>query len=262
MTDLTLIFGILALIFLVAALASGLVERAPISFPMIFLGLGFLIGEHGLGWIKVGLDDPVLKTVATLSLAFVLFLDAINLNFVEIRDRWIVPVLSLGPGTLLTMALIAIFASLILKFSLIQALLIGAVLSSVDPVLLRDVVRDERIPRAVRESLRTEAGANDMIVLPIVLLLASRRSEPGRNDRGLDGVSGPYLFVGTFGRVRGWGRFRAPDALGAEAYAHQPRVPGPVRHWRAAGLLFCRGHDRRQRLPGRFRGGHCHRHAG
>src|SRR5690242_5167669 len=122
MPELTLIFGILALIFLVAALTSGLVERAPISFPMIFLGLGFLIGEHGLGLIKVGLDDPVLKTVATLSLAFVLFLDAINLNFAEIRDRWIVPVLALGPGTLLTMVLIAIFASLIMKFSLIQAL--------------------------------------------------------------------------------------------------------------------------------------------
>ena len=29
-----------------SALASGLVERAPLSFPIIFLGLGFLIGEE------------------------------------------------------------------------------------------------------------------------------------------------------------------------------------------------------------------------
>lgn len=169
MANLTIIFGILALIFLVAALASGLVERAPISFPMIFLGL--LIGEHGLGLIKVGLHDPVLETVATLSLAFVFFLDAVNLHFENIRHHWIVPVMALGPGTLLTMALISSATLLVLRFLLLQSLFVGAVLSSVDPVLLRDVARDERVPRSIRESLTTEAGANDMIVLPIVLLL-------------------------------------------------------------------------------------------
>lgn len=172
MPDLTSAFGLLALIFLVASLASGLVERAPISFPMIFLGLGFLLGEHGLGLIKIDLHDTSLETIATLSLSFVLFLDALNLNFDEIKKGWLVPFLSLGPGTLLTILLIAASAALILRFPLTQAFLIGTVLASVDPVLLRDVVRDERIPRAIRESLKTEAGANDIIVLPILLVLS------------------------------------------------------------------------------------------
>lgn len=172
MPDLVNIFGLLALIFLTAALTSGLIERAPISFPMIFLGLGFLMGEHGLGLIKIGLHDASLETIATLSLAFVLFLDALNLRFDVIRKDWMIPVLSLGPGSLLTMLLIAIAAALLLHFPIIQSLLVGTVLSSVDPVLLRDVVRDERIPRSIRESLKTEAGANDMIVLPVLLVLA------------------------------------------------------------------------------------------
>ena len=172
MTELTTVFGILALIFLVSALFSGLVERAPVSFPMIFLGLGFLLGSRGFGMVRISLDDPALETVATLSLAFVFFLDAINLRFDIIGKDWRVPVLSLGPGTLVTIALIAVPAALLFQFSVVQALLIGTVLSSVDPVLLRGVVRDESIPRSIRESLKAEAGANDLIVLPVLLILA------------------------------------------------------------------------------------------
>jgi NhaP-type Na+/H+ or K+/H+ antiporter len=51
-----------------------------------------------------------------------------------------------------------------------QSLLLGAVLASTDPIVLRDVVRDERIPRSVRRTLTIEAGTNDIIVLPIVLI--------------------------------------------------------------------------------------------
>jgi sodium/hydrogen antiporter len=184
MSYLTIILGILSLIFLVAALASGLVERAPISFPMIFLGLGLLVGEHGLGWVKVGLHDPILETVATLSLSFVLFLDAVNLNLGEIRKSWRVPVLALGPGTLLTMAMVAAMAHFLLGFPLLQSLLVGAILSSVDPVLLRDVSRNQGIPRSIRDALATEAGANDMIVLPVVLLLQAVALNQGETAGG------------------------------------------------------------------------------
>ena len=205
MPILTDILGILALIFVVAALASGLVERTPVSFPMIFLGLGLLTGANGLGLIKVGLQDPALEVVATLSLAFVFFLDAVNLHFEEIRKDWLVPVLSLGPGTLLTMLMITIAAGLLLGFPPLQAMLVGAVLSSVDPVLLRDVAKDERIPRSIRESLATEAGANDMIVLPIVLLLQAIALNQGETTGGwLIFLARLFLLGPVSGFVVGW----------------------------------------------------------
>mgnify|MGYP004329050733 CR=1 FL=1 len=46
MPDFILVFGIIAVVLIVTALASGLVERSPISFPLMFLGLGFLLGGH------------------------------------------------------------------------------------------------------------------------------------------------------------------------------------------------------------------------
>ncbi len=173
MVGLQVIFGVIALLFIVSALASGIVERSPLSFPMIFLGLGFILGDNGLRVITVGLQDPTLQIVATLSLSFVLFLDAINLRPEENRKNWIVPALSLGPGAVITIGLITLAAMFILRLSLMNALLLGTVLSSVDPVVLSGLFNDDRVPRSIRNSLKTEAGAGDIIVLPILLVLTA-----------------------------------------------------------------------------------------
>ena len=43
MSPIVLGFALLAIVLTVSALVSGLIERAPLSFPMIFLGLGLLL---------------------------------------------------------------------------------------------------------------------------------------------------------------------------------------------------------------------------
>ena len=180
MSELVLGFALVAVVLTVSALASGLVERAPLSFPMIFLGLGFLLGERGLGVIAMDAHNPVLEAIAIVSLALVLFLDAVKLQFDELRSDWRVPMLALGPGTLLIITGVALAAYLLLGTTPLQSLLLGAILSSTDPVVLRDVLRDERIPRSIRRALSVEAGMNDLVVLPIVLvLIALLRAEVG-----------------------------------------------------------------------------------
>ena len=54
MSDLVLAFALIGTLLMVATLVSGLVERSPLTFPLIFLGLGFVLGELGLGVIKMG----------------------------------------------------------------------------------------------------------------------------------------------------------------------------------------------------------------
>lgn len=171
MPDLLTGFGLIALVLTISALASGLVDRAPLSFPIIFLGLGFALGERGLGVIQIGVRDPVLEAIATLSLALVLFLDATKVRIEEVSRDWLIPVLALGPGTLLTIGIVAAGSMLLLPVGPIPALLVGAVLSSTDPVVLRDVLRDDRLPRSIRRALSIEAGTNDLVVLPALLVL-------------------------------------------------------------------------------------------
>ncbi len=183
MSTLVLGMGIVAVVLLVTALASGLVERAPLSFPIIFLGLGFLFGKGGLGLIVLDAHSPALEAVALISLSLVLFLDAVNLQIDELRADWYVPVLTLGPGTLLVIVGVAGVAYLLIGTTPLQSLLLGAILASTDPAVLRDVIRDERIPRAVRRALSVEAGMNDIVVLPIVLILIALLNAEGGSLR-------------------------------------------------------------------------------
>jgi NhaP-type Na+/H+ or K+/H+ antiporter len=169
--DLATALGLVAGVLVVSALAAGLVERAPLSFPILFLGLGFVVGDRGLELISVGLHSRVLEVVAIVTLALVLFLDAVNLELTELRRDWLAPVLVLGPGTLLVIGLLAGLGMLLLDLPVVLALLLGTILASTDPVVLRDVLRDPRIPRSVRRTLSVEAGTNDIVVLPLLLVL-------------------------------------------------------------------------------------------
>ena len=180
MLDLELAFILIAVILTVTTLASWLIERTPISFPLLFLALGVALGEGALGVVELGPHEPILEIVATLTLTLVLFLDAVKLQVDEIGKRWVVPFLVLVPGTGLIIVLGALPLSLLLGFGWAVAFMGGAILASTDPVVLREILRDPRIPRSVRQVLQIEGGMNDIVVLPVILILvAVVRAEVG-----------------------------------------------------------------------------------
>ena len=177
MSPLITAMGIVAIVLTLAALLSRVVARAPLSFPMIFLGIGFLLGSYKI--IDIDVHSPLLETVALISLALVLFLDAVNIQIDELKNEWYVPMATLGPGTLLIIGGVALVAYYLVGVTPLQALLLGAVLASTDPVVLRDIVKNQIVPRSVRRALSVEAGMNDLVVLPIVLVLIALLTAQG-----------------------------------------------------------------------------------
>lgn len=168
--DPTLALGAAAAVLVAAALAAGVIARGPVSFPLLFLGLGLLLGPGLLDVVTIDLDAPLLTIVAVMTLSLVLFLDAVNLDVEGLRRDWWVPALALGPGTLLTIALVTTAGVLLFAWSWPVALVAGAALASTDAVTLRDTLRDERLPYSLRRSLAVEAGTNDLIILPVLLV--------------------------------------------------------------------------------------------
>ena len=125
MSDFVQVFALVALILTVAALAAGLVERSPLSFPLMFLAIGFVLGKSGLGLIDITTQDEALGVVATLTLSLVLFLDATKLQLSELGRRWVVPFLVLVPGTGLIIALSTGPLVLLFGFGWVLALIGG-----------------------------------------------------------------------------------------------------------------------------------------
>jgi sodium/hydrogen antiporter len=172
-------FAMVGGVLVVAALGAGLVDRGPVSFPLLFAALGVALGPKGAGIVRVDLGGPVLGVVATVVLVLVLFLDAVHLETADLRHHWQVPALVVGPGTLLVAAFTAMVAAVLLHLSPLTAAMLGAVLASTDPVLLRDVLRDPRIPPQATHALRVEAGTNDLVILPVLLVLAAVATSGG-----------------------------------------------------------------------------------
>ncbi len=157
-------------VVVIAALLSGLIERSGVPQVGVLLALGAALGPYGLSLIDTRLDSPVLRAVSILSLALVLFTDALSIDLAQIRRHVRLTLLVLGPGTLLSAALVTLAAWWLLDLSWPLAAILGAALASTDPVLLRGLIRRPDLPTAVRLALRLESGLNDVVLLPVVLV--------------------------------------------------------------------------------------------
>ncbi|MEO7717634.1 MAG: cation:proton antiporter [Capsulimonas sp.] len=164
------ILALVGVVIIVAALMSGFIERSNVPQVAVFLGLGAVLGPAGLHLLDVHLNSQILRVVATLSLALVLFTDAVSLNVPEVRKQTSLALRVLGPGTLLSATLIGLAAWGLLNLPPAACVLLGAALASTDPVLLRGLLRRPDIPSAARQALRLESGLNDVVLLPIVLV--------------------------------------------------------------------------------------------
>jgi len=192
--SLTASLAIIGVVIIVSALLSGLIERSGLPQVAVFLALGAVLGPVGLGVLKISLDSGALRVVATLSLALVLFTDAVSLNIAEVRRRASLALRLLGPGTLLTAALIALAGWWLLGLTAAAATILGAALASSDPVLLRGLLRRRDIPTDARHALQLESGLNDVVLLPVVLV-AMIFLNPGAT---LDGAAFAKLGLNLF----------------------------------------------------------------
>lgn len=168
--NLVAILALVGIVIVVASLLSGVVEKTGLPQVAIFLGLGAMLGQAGFGLFEVTLQSTALRVMTTLALLLVLFSDAITLDVRGIREYRRPAMLVLGPGTVLPAILLAVLAHYLLGISPALSAILGAALSSTDPVLLRTLLRSPSLPVDTRLVLRLESGINDVILLPIVVI--------------------------------------------------------------------------------------------
>ncbi|HEY0670865.1 MAG TPA: cation:proton antiporter, partial [Longimicrobiales bacterium] len=167
------LLALTGIVVLLSALASGPFERRGISLVLLFLVVGLVVGPYGIGIAHYQLTSSRLQLVAVISLTMVLFSDAVSLSPKQLRSNAGLAALILGPGTLVTTAIIALAAWQLLGLSAAGSAMLGAALASTDPVLLRSVIRNPRVAEPIRQALRLESGLNDAVLLPIILIAAA-----------------------------------------------------------------------------------------
>ena len=179
MTESTI--AVLALLVLGWAAVSGALARHDITGPFVFAVAGYVLANPDWGPLTVDVDATAVHVVAEVTLALVLFSDAVRVNLAELRRDLSIPVRLLAIGLVLSVVLGGLFAGWILV-GLPWALagFVGAALAPTDAALSVEVINDERIPLRVRRALNVESGLNDGIATPIVVfMLAVAASQLG-----------------------------------------------------------------------------------
>ena len=157
-------------VFLYSAVAGG-VERTRISGPMVFTVVGLVVGPVGLGWLQPELDNQALRTLADITLALVLFIDAANADLGVVKRTLVIPRRMLILGLPLTIAL-GFGAGLVVfdELSLFAVAILATMLAATDAALGKAVITNKAVPSRIREGLNVESGLNDGICVPILFL--------------------------------------------------------------------------------------------
>lgn len=161
-----------------AILAYGLVSRrlqtTILTGPIVFVAFGVLVGPHALGLADLDAELPVIKGLAELTLALILFTDASRIDLRLLRREHDLPLRMLAIGLPLTIAAGAVLAlPLFGGLGLLGGAVLAAILAPTDAALGQAVVSNERVPLRIRQTLNVESGLNDGIALPCVLILIS-----------------------------------------------------------------------------------------
>jgi len=180
--------AILAVFVLVYSLIAGRVDKMPLSGSMIYVAFGLLMGPVVLGALDFNIDTEGIRTLAELTLAFVLFTDAANANLGVLRKTYGLPVRLLLIGLPLTiLAGFGVGLALFRDLTWFEVAILATMLAPTDAALGKAVVENEAVPGKIREGLNVESGLNDGICVPILFtfLALATESNAGGSTAGL-----------------------------------------------------------------------------
>jgi potassium/hydrogen antiporter len=129
--DFELVILAIAILLLLGVMASKASYELGIPALLLFLFIGMLAGSEGIGGIEFD-DALAAQTLGIVALAYILFAGGLDTRWRSVR-----PVLGAGAGlatvgVILTALIVGLAAFWLFDFSLMEALLLGAIVSSTD----------------------------------------------------------------------------------------------------------------------------------
>lgn len=149
------------------------INRLPITTSMFYLAVGILVGPMGFAFFHFNpLEEAEsLEILTECAVLISLFAAGVKMPVPVSFKLWRSPIQLASFSMIITVALVAAFAHLVLQLPLGAAILLGAIIAPTDPVLATDVqVRHHGDEDQLRFNLTCEAGLNDGSAFPFVML--------------------------------------------------------------------------------------------
>lgn len=194
--DINYVFFIGGMLLTFAILASKLSSIVGTPLLLLFLAIGMLSGEDGV-FIKIVYNDYTSAYyIANLMLALILLDGGLRTNYKQMRSVASESIILATVGVVVTSAITGVAAYMLLDLSLLQALLIGAIVGSTDAAAVFSLLGDGGVNLKARVSatLQIESATNDPMAILLTTILLSLVS--GRASSGTDVL---MIFATQFG---------------------------------------------------------------
>lgn len=191
-------------LIVVSVLTSALAFRFGAPLLLIFLCIGLIAGEDGLGLM---FDDAnIAYFLGSLALAVILFDSGFGTRTQTLKRAAAPAIVLATVGVLLTTLLVGVVARYLFDLPWLYALLIGAIVSSTDAAAVFFLLRTGgiKIYKRVRSILEVESGSNDPMAIFLTILLIELILADGRSNIATSFLTGFGMQMGL-GLVIGLG---------------------------------------------------------
>ncbi len=166
--DSVLLIG--AAVTLLAILAVRLSARAGLPSLLLYLMMGVVLGEAGVG---IDFDDAqVAHALGFAALTLILAEGGLTTQWSEIRSSFALGVLLSTLGMGISVGVVAVGGHYLLGLPWQLAVLLGAVTSATDAAAVFSVLRTVPLPRRLTGALEAESGLNDAPTVVLVVLVS------------------------------------------------------------------------------------------
>lgn len=151
-----------SLLLFISLLVGKSTSRFGIPILLFFIMVGMMAGSEGIGHIYF--DSPeLLQFIGVVALNFILFSGGIETKWESLKPVIYKGALLSTLGVLISAFSIGLFVSYVTNFSLLEGLLLGAIVSSTDAAAVFSVLRAKNVglKGQIRPILEAESGSND-----------------------------------------------------------------------------------------------------
>jgi potassium/hydrogen antiporter len=193
-------------LLIASVLTSYLALRIGAPLLLIFLGVGLLAGEDGIG--RITFNDPQTAfLIGSMALAVILFESGFDTKLSSYKAAaW--PAMTLATiGVGITTGVIGAAAHYLMDLPWAEALLVGAAVSSTDAAAVFFLLRVGGITLRdrVRSTLEIESGTNDPVAIMLTIILVEAASHGwGSPCRVAEELVQSVFFGGALGLIGGW----------------------------------------------------------
>jgi potassium/hydrogen antiporter len=191
-----------SILLFISIIASKTSFRLGIPTLLLFLLVGMLAGSDGPGGIYFN-DPKIAQFLGVVCLTFILFSGGLDTKWESVK-----PVVRQGLslstlGVLLTALLVGIFSSYLLNITLLEGMLLGAIVSSTDAAAVFSILRSKNVGLKgnLRPTLEFESGSNDPMAYFLTIGIIYLISNP---EASVLSLIPKFLIEMTIGAVSGF----------------------------------------------------------